>query len=67
MQFIDLKTPYQKHKAAINARMQPVLDHGQFISGKEVFELEEQLAEFIGVRHCITNSSGTASLLLALM
>jgi len=67
MQFIDLKTPYQQHKAAINARIQRVLDHGQFILGEEIFELEEQLAQFIGVRHCITVSSGTDALLLALM
>lgn len=67
MQFIDLNTQYQQHKAAINARIQKVLDHGQFIMGPEVFELEERLQEFTGSKHCISCSSGTDALLLSLM
>lgn len=67
MQFIDLKSQYAALKASIDARMQRVLDHGQFIMGPEVAELEAQLAAFTGVRHCVTVASGTEALLIALM
>ena len=67
MQFIDLKTQYTNNKAAIDQRIQAVLDHGQYIMGPEVFELEEQLAKYVGVKHCISISSGTDALLVALM
>ena len=43
------------------------MDHGQFILGPEVRELEQKLAEFTGSKHCVTVSSGTDSLLIALM
>lgn len=66
MQFIDLQTQYELYKKEIDARMQTVLDHGQYIMGPEVTELEEVLAEFVGVKHCITVSSGTHSLEIAL-
>jgi UDP-2-acetamido-2-deoxy-ribo-hexuluronate aminotransferase len=65
--FIDLKAQYQVLKASIDARIQRVLDHGQYIMGPEVKELEEKLAAFVGVKHCITVSSGTEALLIALM
>ena len=65
--FIDLKAQYRDLKSSIDARMQAVLDHGQYILGPEVGELEARLAKRIGVRHCITCSSGTDALLLALM
>lgn len=66
MEFIDLKTQYQRYKTDIDTRIQNVLEHGQYIMGPEVEELEETLAEFVGVKHCITVSSGTHSLEIAL-
>jgi UDP-2-acetamido-2-deoxy-ribo-hexuluronate aminotransferase len=67
LDFIDLKTQYAALKDRIAARMQAVLDHGQYIMGPEVKELEGQLAAFTGAKHCITVSSGTEALLIALM
>ncbi|MFN2643554.1 MAG: aminotransferase class I/II-fold pyridoxal phosphate-dependent enzyme, partial [Burkholderiales bacterium] len=67
MDFIDLKTQYRALKSEIDARIQRVLDHGQYILGPEVGELEEKLAARIGVRHCVTVASGTEALLIALM
>ncbi|MDP1534799.1 MAG: DegT/DnrJ/EryC1/StrS family aminotransferase, partial [Rubrivivax sp.] len=67
MQFTDLKSQYAALKPAIDARIQRVLDHGQYIMGPEVKELESALAAFTGVRHCITVASGTEALLIALM
>ncbi|MET0517965.1 MAG: aminotransferase class I/II-fold pyridoxal phosphate-dependent enzyme, partial [Burkholderiaceae bacterium] len=67
MPFIDLKAQYAALKPSIDARIQRVLDHGQYIMGPEVKELEEKLAAHVGVRHCITVSSGTEALLIALM
>lgn len=65
--FIDLASQYQALKPRIAERMQRVLDHGQYIMGPEVAELEGQLTAFTGARHCITVSSGTEALLIALM
>jgi len=67
MDFIDLKTQYQRLREPMNARIQAVLDHGQYILGAEVTELEKRLAERVGTQHCITASSGTDTLLMALM
>jgi len=67
MQFIDLKTQYQRVHESMNRRMQAVLDHGQFILGAESEELERRLAEYVGVKHCIGASSGTDTLLIAMM
>ena len=67
MLFIDLKTRHRLIEDNINARIQKVMDHGQFILGPEVRELECKLAEYTGSKHCITVSSGTDSLLIALM
>jgi UDP-2-acetamido-2-deoxy-ribo-hexuluronate aminotransferase len=67
MEFIDLKSQYQASRELINARIQAVLDHGQYIMGPEVAELEERLAAWSGARHCVTVSSGTEALLIALM
>jgi len=67
MQFTDLKTQYTALKAGVDARIQRVLDHGQYIMGPEVKELESALAAFTGSRHCITVASGTEALLIALM
>jgi UDP-2-acetamido-2-deoxy-ribo-hexuluronate aminotransferase len=66
MEFIDLKEQYRRYKAGIDERIQRVLAHGQFVMGPEVAELEEALASRIGVKHCITSASGTASLEIAL-
>lgn len=66
MEFIDLKSQYEKYKSEIDRRMQQVVDHGQFIMGPEVSELEDILADYVGVKHCITVSSGTDSLEIAL-
>jgi UDP-2-acetamido-2-deoxy-ribo-hexuluronate aminotransferase len=67
MQFIDLKSQYSLVKEDVKARIETVLTHGQFIMGPEIQELEERLAEFVGVRHCIGMSSGTDALLAAMM
>jgi UDP-2-acetamido-2-deoxy-ribo-hexuluronate aminotransferase len=67
MDFIDLKTQYQRSRIGINERIQAVLDHGQYIMGPEVAELEARLAAYTGARHCITVASGTEALLIALM
>ena len=65
--FIDLKAQYESLKTNIDSRIQKVLDHGQYIMGPEVRELEEILADYVGVRHCVAASSGTDTLLMALM
>jgi len=65
--FIDLKSQYAALKTSIDARIQAVLDHGQYIMGPEVQELEQRLASYVGVKHCITVASGTEALLIALM
>ncbi|PXW93546.1 UDP-2-acetamido-2-deoxy-ribo-hexuluronate aminotransferase [Sphaerotilus hippei] len=67
MQFIDLKVQYAALKTDIDAAIQRVLDHGQYIMGPEVRQLEAVLAERVGARHCVTVSSGTEALLIALM
>lgn len=66
MEFIDLKKQYQKHKNEIDNAIHKVLDHGQYIMGPEVQELERQLADFVGVKHCISAASGTHTLEIAL-
>jgi UDP-2-acetamido-2-deoxy-ribo-hexuluronate aminotransferase len=65
--FIDLKTQYQALKPQIQARIDAVLEHGQYIMGPEVKELEDKLAAFTGAKHCITVASGTEALLMSLM
>ena len=67
MDFIDLKTQYAALREQINARIQAVLDHGQYILGPEVGQLEERLAAWTGARHCVAVASGTEALLIALM
>jgi UDP-2-acetamido-2-deoxy-ribo-hexuluronate aminotransferase len=65
--FVDLKTQYAALKPRIQERVNRVLEHGQYIMGPEVYELEERLAAYVGVKHCIAASSGTDTLLIALM
>lgn len=67
MQFIDLAAQYQHLKEKIDARIQAVLDHGKYIMGPEVQELEQQLSEYVGVKHTISCANGTDALTLALM
>jgi dTDP-4-amino-4,6-dideoxygalactose transaminase len=67
MQFRDLKTQYQVLKDNIDKAMNNVLMDCNFISGLQVSELEKQLADYVGVKHCITCANGTDALTLALM
>ena len=67
MEFIDLKSQYRRLKSEIDAGIQRVLEHGQYILGPEVAELEEKLAVYTGAKHCITVANGTDALQVALM
>ena len=67
IEFIDLKAQYRALQTSIDARIRRVLEHGQYIMGPEVAELEDKLAVYTGSRHCITCSSGTEALLIPLM
>ena len=67
MQFIDLKIEYQSIKSQLNKAIERVLDHGQYIMGPEVMELESELALYTGSEYCISCSSGTDALLMSLM
>ena len=67
IEFIDLKAQYRALQPSIDARIKKVLDHGQYIMGPEVAELEEKLAAYTGSKHCVTCSSGTEALLMSLM
>jgi UDP-2-acetamido-2-deoxy-ribo-hexuluronate aminotransferase len=66
MEFIDLKEQYRRYKLETDDRIQRVLAHGHFIMGPEIAEVEQELAKYVGVKHCLTVSSGTASLEIAL-
>lgn len=65
--FVDLKAQYARLRPAIDARIRKVLEHGQYILGPEVGELETALASFCCARHCVTVASGTEALRLPLM
>lgn len=67
MDFIDLKTQYRLYKNEIDAAIRAVLDKGQYIMGEEIKQLESTLANYVGVKHCIGASSGTDTLVIALM
>lgn len=67
MEFRDLKAQYQHLKYDIDKAVQQVMQEGNFISGHQVTELEEQLADYVGVKHCITCGNGTDALVLALL
>ena len=67
MQFRDLKAQYTALKAEIDAAMQKVAADGNFISGAQVAELETALAEYVGVKHCVTCGNGTDALTMVLM
>ncbi|MBQ5315526.1 MAG: DegT/DnrJ/EryC1/StrS family aminotransferase [Oscillospiraceae bacterium] len=66
MQFRDLKSQYQKLKNPIDKAIAEVLEDGNYISGKKVKILEEELASYVGVKHCITCANGTDALTLAM-
>ena len=67
IEFIDLKAQQARIKGQIDAGIQRVLAHGQYILGPEVAELEEKLATFTGAKHCITVANGTDALQIAQM
>jgi len=67
IEFIDLKTQQARIKDKIDAGIQRVLAHGQYILGPEVAELEEKLAAFVGAKYCITCANGTDALQIAQM
>lgn len=67
MPFIDLKAQYRALQPQIQARINTVLEHGQYIMGPEVRELEERLQSYTGTKHCVTVASGTEALLISLM
>ena len=65
--FIDLAAQRERIDTDVRARINAVLDHGRFIMGPEVFELEERLADRVGVAHAVSCASGTDALLMLLM
>jgi UDP-2-acetamido-2-deoxy-ribo-hexuluronate aminotransferase len=67
MEFVDLKAQQARIEEEIQASIARVLEHGQFILGPEVGELEERLAAYCGARHCIGVANGTDALQIALM
>lgn len=67
IEFIDLKRQQARIKDKIDAGIQRVLSHGQYILGPEVSELEEKLANFVGAKYCITCANGTDALQIAQM
>jgi len=67
MQFIDLKTQQSRIRESLDRRIAAILDHGQYILGPEVTEMESQLAQYTGSGHCVSVASGTDALILALM
>ena len=67
MQFVDLSKQLEHIRQSVDDKIKKVLDHGKFVFGPEIQELETKLAEFAGAKYCISCSSGTDALLLALM
>lgn len=67
MEFRDLKAQYQRYKKEIDSAISQVVTNANFISGKEVKELEVELANYVGVKHCISCANGTEAMTLVLM
>ena len=67
MKFLDLNTQQKRIRKPLEKRINKILDHGAYIMGPEVFELEEKLADYCGTKHAISCSSGTDALLIPLM
>lgn len=65
--FIDLKSQYKALKESIDSRIHKVLEHGAYVNGPEVVELEKTLAQYVGVKHCLTIANGTDALWVPLM
>jgi len=65
--FIDLKSQYAAVQAEVDERIKAVLDHGQYILGPEVMEMEQALCGIAASKHCISVASGTEALLISLM
>jgi len=60
--FINLQTQQDQHRPQLEKNLHQVLHHGKYIMGAEIAELEQKLADYVGVKHCITVSSGTEAL-----
>lgn len=67
MEYIDLKSQYQRLKSEIDANIQHVIEHASFILGENVREFEERLADYVGMKHVVACSDGTAALQLIYM
>ncbi len=67
MKFVDLQSQYQAYREDIDAAIQRVLDHGRFIMGPEVEEVEASLSQYVGMPYAVSCASGTDALLMALM
>jgi dTDP-4-amino-4,6-dideoxygalactose transaminase len=67
MQFVDLAVQQKRIRNKIESNISAILDHGQYIMGPEIKQLEERLADYVGVKHAIGCASGTDALLMALM
>jgi dTDP-4-amino-4,6-dideoxygalactose transaminase len=65
--FIDLKTQYQRVETAVKTGIDAVLEHGAYVMGPEIAELEQRLSSFSAVRHAVGCASGTDALIMALM
>jgi len=65
--FIDLAAQQRRIRSEVDTAIAAVLDHGKYVMGPEIAELEARLSAYVGVRHCITCGSGTDALLLGLM
>jgi len=67
VEFIDLETQQDQIRPQLEHNLHKILHHSQYVMGPEVFQLEEELAKYIGVEHCVCVSSGTDALLIAMM
>ena len=67
MDFIDLKSQYRRIKPSVDERIARVLEHGAYVMGPEITELEHVLADYCGTQHCVTVASGSDALLIALL
>ena len=67
MPFIDLKAQYRRIENEVKDRIHRILEHGRYIMGPEIDELEDALAKFVGVKHAISCSSGTDALIMPLL
>lgn len=67
MDFVDLKSQYRRLKSSIDENIANVLEHGRYVMGPEVAQLEKELADFVNVSDCVSVSSGTDALVIALL